>query len=108
MMNINLVLVIVLSAMVAVLWCHKCDEYNRLGFKQAADTETFIDGNFNNRTMNSDAIKGPGMGAYDSRYISPSGWSVYNPVYKEGSTVWSRSITDMKKESFTGGCGCGF
>jgi len=32
MMSINLALVIVLSAMVAVLWCNKCDEnfnYNR-------------------------------------------------------------------------------
>lgn len=92
MMSINLALVIVLSVMVAVLWCYKCDEHNKV--------ETFVSGNFNNRNINSDAIRGLGMGKYESRYFSPSGWSVYKPTHKEGFVI--------QEEPFTGGCGCGF
>ena len=79
MMSINLALVIVLSVMVAVLWCQKCPE----GFA----------GNFNNRNINADARRGPGTGKYNSRALSPAGWFEHKPVLKEG---------------FSGGCGCGF
>lgn len=70
-MSVNLALIIVLSVMVAVLWCNKCNE-------------NFGVGNFNNRSINSDTRRGPGTGKYNTLALSPTGWENFKPVFKEG------------------------
>jgi hypothetical protein len=84
MMSINLALVIVLSVMVAVLWCNKCNENFGVGNFNLNSV------NFNNRSINSDARRGPGTGKYNTRALSPTGWAEIQAVHDP--------------EGFSGGC----
>lgn len=112
MMSINLALVIVLSVMVAVLWCNKCNEnfgvgnfnINNAGPMVLHDIDTFIGGNFNSRSINSDARRGPGTGKYNTRILSPAGWANFKPVFKEGFAGWTEIQAVHDLEGFSGGC----
>lgn len=82
-MSVNIALIIVLSVMVTVLWCNKCNEnFGVDNFNHNIDT--FIGGNFNNRSINSDTRPSPGTGKYNTLALSPTGWENFKPVFKEG------------------------
>lgn len=116
MMRINLAIIIVLSMMVAVLWCSKCGENfgvgnfdrNTAGPMMFHGIEDFIGGNFNSRRINSDARRGPGTGKHDTRILFPSGWAKYKPVFKEGFAGWAEIQATHDPEGFSGGRACGF
>ena len=79
-MRINIAIIIVLSFMIAVIWCSKCN---------IIDPDAFTGGNFNTRNINADARRGPGTGKHNTLVLSSAGWGNFKPVYKEGFAGWS-------------------